>query len=581
MAETSSDIPISEPNEVTALLAPDLEGVEAVVERLGESLLGEAAAEEADEVRWLRQVRAENSHLGWRKPGVGILCFVLGLITLTHSIILSPTIVLSLNKVCRAKGVDGACDMSSAQAEFSDIQTGIAIICGIVGTLLAGKLGELSDRFGRKPILIYIGMVRLLTCSAIFCTVIPQTPYSKTLMIFANSLESLHGGILVIVATGNSYAADCTEAHNRTLAISMLMSTFYGAMGLGPLIGSSLVKIFKGNSFVPFFLAFGGSIVYLIFVSFVLTESRHGDALKHSQNHFLHRKRSISSIASNGSSSYLNNRGKYHLLQFLDLLSPLKKLWLPPSVHGSFVGRYTVVALVSMDVLFIASTTAAAAPILMYGTFRYHWDSVDLGYFITLLCLGRAFVLLLIAPLSLSWLKKYYPTLKNSIDAVDMISLRVAMGAVVLSFLAAVRGDSKGYSMIIYAMMQNLSALFSPTVQSTVAKYCSQSSVGEVFGAMALIRSLAMLVFPVLILQIYGHTVNKQPRAFLLVPLCSALIALAISFTIKIVTDSELLRRPSQVSIKGSSDRSDVSSSQPVERRASTSKSLRVPPSRN
>ncbi|SCU99630.1 LAME_0G04412g1_1 [Lachancea meyersii CBS 8951] len=582
MVQEQPQVDVAGPDEVSPLLVPDLEGLETAVEHTGEAIFEQTVDEpDTNEARWFKENQLHHSHLGWRKPGVKILCFAIGLVTITESLVISPTIVMSVKKICEVSSQDGVCDMPQAQKEFSTIQSTQLLLSGIIGTLLAGKLGELSDRVGRKPILQYIGFVRMLSIASVLYTILPRTPFSRTGMVLANSVMSTSGGLLVLISTGNSYIADCTEPASRTLAISYLMSTIYGTMGTGPLIGSAVVKLSNNNNYAPFFVALAVLVGYTLFVTLGLTESRHAQALTDSQTKFRDRRRSFESILSNNSASTVNNRSRYHFVMFLDLLSPLKKLWLPPSVHGSYVARRSVLTLVAMDASFMVSTAAMVGPLVLYSSYKYNWGSVTLGYFISLVGIGRTIVLLVLSPLLLVWLKKRHTRLDNSIDSIDLISMRIAMVAVVLSIGVAAWGDQRGYSMILFAFFQDLSAIFSPTVQATVVKYCSKSSLGEVFGAIALVRSATMLIFPPIFFQIYGHTVKKQPKIFMILPFCSAIFSVALSYMLDVVTDCEILRRPSQISLRPASAGSDAVSVKPGDRRASTSQTLRVPTSRN
>lgn len=243
------------------------------------------------------------------------------------------------------------------------------------------------------------------------------------------------------------------------------------------------------------------------------------------------------------------------------------------------MARYTVLTLVALDVLFMVSTAAMIVPLVLYSTYQFHWGSVKLGYFISFVGIGRAIVLLALSPLFLVLLKKRYARLDNSIDSVDLISLRLGMLSVIVSIAVTyIWDEQRGVSLLVFALFQDLSAIFSPTLQATVVKYCSKSSLGEVFGAIALVRSASMLVFPPLLLAIYAKTVATRPKLFMIIPLCASIAAFGLTFLLRIVTDPELLRRPSQASLRAS-DPSNPTSKGSQDRRASTAKQLRVPAS--
>lgn len=555
--------------------------MEYVAEQTGIAVLESAIAEESqdhetDESRWLREIRTRHQSLRWyRRPSVLILCGILILCSLMESMLISPMVVLSLNKICEGIAIENGtfvageppqCDRASVQSVFSTIQSTALIILGIVGTLMSGKLGELSDRFGRIPVFNYMGSIRLLSIILQVYMVLPSTPYHKWGLIAAMSSPALGGNMLALIANGNSYISDIVEPEMRTLGISVLMSSIYGSIGFGPLVGSTAIRLSGGNAFMPFYIAVALGLVFIVLCSTVIVEPRHIDARRKSQAQYLKRRQSIDSARSSVSRGSAKELGKRPLLQLLDLLSPVKKLWLKPTAAGSLIPRYTVLMLLGIDVLFMCATAALMPALALFATFQYHWESVELGYFVSVSGLGRAAVLLLISPLFLHLLKKLYTPLIDSIDKIDIISIRVSLVFVTLAVGAAILGNSSA-AMFFCAVLQSLSAFCSPTIQSAVIKYCSKSATGEYFGAMALLRSLVMLVVPPLLLRIYGHTVSLEPKLFLYVPLCCGMLAIGLSWFLRIVEDHELLRRNSQVRLAGGLG----------ERRASTARSLRLP----
>lgn len=71
--------------------------------------------------------------------------------------------------------------------------------------------------------------------------------------------------------------------------------------------------------------------------------------------------------------------------------------------------------------------------------------------------------------------------------------------------------------------------MISPVTQSAIAKYSNVTNSGEIFGAIALVRHVSMLIFPPLFLQIYSHSIKFSAKFFLFVPLVVSLMTIAVS----------------------------------------------------
>ncbi|SCV01716.1 LAMI_0G13278g1_1 [Lachancea mirantina] len=577
--------PSKRDEEALILTESTTEGLEYAVEQTGISIVrnvieeedeGQDSREVDQQSRWLQESREKHASLHWlRRPGLAVVCGMLTIISCAETMIMSPIIVLSLRKVCENAApitdIDGSkhCDSGQAQKIFSEITALVLVISGVCGTLVSGKLGELSDRFGRLFVFRYLTVVRLLATLFTLYTVLPSTPYSRTAMTMANCTGALGGNLLALVANGNSYISDVTEPGERTAAISILMSCLYASFGLGPILGSLATKVFK-TPFTPFYTAAVLMISCLVVNITMMTEPRHVNALEKSQHDFRKRKQSFESMRSSHSTSSARNEGRYRLMQFLDLLSPLKKVWLPPSAKGSLIPRFTVITLLVMDIFFVVASSGMMNPLILLATYLYNWDSVKLGNFISFVGFGKAAILLIPGPLVLHWLKKRHTVLDKSVDFIDLTVLRISSFFVVLSVFSVFMG-SQEFAIYLFAFCQNLSALLSPTIQAAIIKYCSPSSLGQVFGAIALIRNLSSLIFPPLLLSIYSRTVTTNPKLFLLVPLVMSAACFGLCFCLRVVHDTALLRRPSEVSATPAT--LDISS----DRRPSTAKSLRQP----
>jgi MFS transporter, DHA1 family, tetracycline resistance protein len=128
--------------------------------------------------------------------------------------------------------------------------------------LMAGPLlGSLSDRFGRRPVL-------LVSLSAFGCSYI--------LMGFAPSLswlfvaQVLTGLFGATPATAGAFIADVTEPAERTAHFGLLQAAFGTGLIFGPALGGILVAY---GTRTPFFVAAGLSLITVIYGLWALPES--------------------------------------------------------------------------------------------------------------------------------------------------------------------------------------------------------------------------------------------------------------------------------------------------------------------
>jgi MFS family permease len=122
-------------------------------------------------------------------------------------------------------------------------------------------LGKLSDRFGRRPVLL----VSIVGTAAGFA-----------LMGFAHSLTLLFAGRILAGITGGNisipqaYIADVTAPEKRSRAMGMIGAAFGLGFTFGPLIGGMMSRISYG---APFFFAAGLAVVNAALVYLILPES--------------------------------------------------------------------------------------------------------------------------------------------------------------------------------------------------------------------------------------------------------------------------------------------------------------------
>lgn len=123
--------------------------------------------------------------------------------------------------------------------------------------------GPLSDRYGRKPILL-IGLV--IFCVGSFINIFAQTIH---LFLFARLLQGL--GIGSVITIGRSILLDRFSGRELSSAASYLSMGFAIGLGLSPVIGAYLQKSFSWRADFAFLFLVG--IIFFLMIAKWLPET--------------------------------------------------------------------------------------------------------------------------------------------------------------------------------------------------------------------------------------------------------------------------------------------------------------------
>ena len=203
----------------------------------------------------------------------------------------------------------------------------LSAMYGVMQFLCTPMLGALSDRFGRRPVL-------LLSIFGLGISLFVQAMASSLMVLLLIRIVS--GGTAASFSVANAYIADVTPPEGRAKAYGMLGAAFGMGFIFGPMIGG----ILGGQDVrLPFFVASGLALINWLYGYFVLPESLP-----------------------------VERRTRFSLLR-ANPLSALAHLWQLRGVGGLiFVFALTVLA------QFILQTTW-----VLYTTFRFHWSPTDNG----------------------------------------------------------------------------------------------------------------------------------------------------------------------------------------------------------
>jgi DHA1 family tetracycline resistance protein-like MFS transporter len=137
----------------------------------------------------------------------------------------------------------------------------ITMFYAVLNFLMQPVLGNLSDRFGRRPVLL----VSMATLAIDF--LIMAFAHTIWVLFLGRMLTGVSGATH---ATANAYIADTTEPQDRAKAFGMLGAAFGVAFIMGPAIGGLLGQI---DPRAPFFAAAALAGVNFLYGYFVLPES--------------------------------------------------------------------------------------------------------------------------------------------------------------------------------------------------------------------------------------------------------------------------------------------------------------------
>src|ERR1700681_957560 len=137
---------------------------------------------------------------------------------------------------------------------------GVFSLCQLIASPL---LGEFSDRFGRRPVLIFS------LAGTVLSFVMLALAHSVTMLFLARIVDGLSGGN---ISTARAYVADVTQPKDRARAYGLIGAAF----GLGFILGPALSGVLATVSYTaPIWAAAGITLIATIMALLWLPETVH------------------------------------------------------------------------------------------------------------------------------------------------------------------------------------------------------------------------------------------------------------------------------------------------------------------
>ncbi len=194
---------------------------------------------------------------------------------------MKPILVVFLTVVLDLVGFGIVIPLLTFYAESFDaspVQVTALMACYSLAQFLVAPLwGQLSDRIGRRPV--------LLVSIALTAVMLAGFASAKALwMLFL--FRTLHGAMTANISTAQACMADLTTPENRAKGMGLIGAAFGVGFTLGPFIGGELGKT---SLSLPLWVAAGLSAINFLLALMWLPETRHPASIRS--------ERSISPVA--------------------------------------------------------------------------------------------------------------------------------------------------------------------------------------------------------------------------------------------------------------------------------------------
>lgn len=340
-------------------------------------------------------------------------------------------------------------------------ETTVGILLAIYSAMqfvFAPILGRLSDRVGRRPVLL----VSLLGTSAGFLLMgfAPRMPFGFAVLGMAPTLVWLFVARIVDgvsggnISTAQAYIADVTPPEERSKGMGLIGAAFGLGFIFGPAIGGLMSHI---SAEAPFFFASAMAAANATALYFLLPES-----LSQEHRHEARRRATVAEVLEHG--------GGWHLK--------------------------AIIAAYFFATISFAMLTATYA---LFANHRFNFDAVHSGYMFTYVgVLGAIIQGGLLGRLVKMFGEKTLAVTGTGIFAVAMFVLPAS--STVAMLILASTGVAVGNS------------LMTPSLNGLASKSIGPAWQGRMLGVMASVASLARIIGPVLGGTLLGLDPDRTQR---------------------------------------------------------------------
>lgn len=383
---------------------------------------------------------------------------------------------------------------NQVQAKTAMFNLWMNLLSGVFSALVTPHFGALSDRIGRKPVILFATFGAFL--GELITIIVGTNPDKLSVywILVGYLADGICGSFTTSMALCFAYAADCTAPEQRNVAFGHFHANLFAGIAIGPIFAGALMK--ATNSIMsPFYFAVACHIFFILFTAFVVPESLS------KERQTIAREKYRSETA--------GQSWKARWLKSYNIFAPLWVLW-PTGPGSSRQLRRNLSVLASIDTMMFGVAMGTLQIILLYARKRFHWDPIESSGFLSAVNVCRVATLILVLPGLIRWIRGPATGRSSGHQGSDMLDIgiiRVSILFDLVGYLGYALTPSGGL-MVVAGMIASLGGIGPPTLQSSMTKHMPADRTGQVLGASGLLHALARVVAPIIFNLIYSKTVG-------------------------------------------------------------------------
>nr|XP_018261112.1 uncharacterized protein I303_06833 [Kwoniella dejecticola CBS 10117]OBR83270.1 hypothetical protein I303_06833 [Kwoniella dejecticola CBS 10117] len=300
---------------------------------------------------------------------------------------------------------------AKVQAAAARLTMVMTLTMGLLSALTTGFWGKTSDKLGRTKIIaaVEVGLLLNEVCFIVVANFPYLVPGGYRALLLGPTIEGLLGGYSTVSATLNAYVSDVTPDGSRVTHFARIGGMFMAGFAFGPMLGSLLIN-WTGNIMTPFYVNAAIFTIYLPLILLVLpeslsTEARATLAKNASIAKEEAKKRDQLEREWEDETPFPGNFRRT-LRRVFGFLEPLS-IFIPTRKEGERYRDWNL-TVVGAGIFFMSMVFGIMSIKAQYTFYAFGWTSAELGPFMSITSFSRSFVLIVLIPIVMHFVKPHY-----------------------------------------------------------------------------------------------------------------------------------------------------------------------------